>query len=250
MIDVVPSHIDDGALIRLLDGEGEPDALGLQQHLATCLPCQERLSELGKLGGRLDVLMRGAIPASSPVFDPAFLAAMDRVNPVRSRRRVPAFGLAAAAVLAALILVASPVGAWIAERIGRALTSADEPAAVETLPAPAPLAASAPVGAKVAASVAGTHLILRLDDAELPARVIVSRGEGSMATALVTGAMVPAEMLVRPDGFEVASSGGSLEVEIPAEITTLEVWIGSRVAARWPLAGVTTLPWEFVTADR
>ena len=130
-------HLDDGALMRLLDGVEDADAAPglaeMREHVADCSGCRARLGELAE-GDRL---WKGALAGSSRLQAPVF--EVGRPGRGRDRRRLLAVA-AVLAVLAAVPPVRAAVGSgwgWIREHLA--------PAAMVETPAVSP-SPSAEVG--------------------------------------------------------------------------------------------------------
>jgi hypothetical protein len=142
-----PAHLEDAALMRLIDDPDSPQATGDARHAAGCAACA---AELQALRDR-DAFVRSWIRRTTPAPAPPLRHRTRRPAPAAARHRAAAW-LRAAAVIA---VIAAPVAAspqlreWVAERadsvLGRSAPSlrsvAGEPAAPASrvfrfLPAP------------------------------------------------------------------------------------------------------------------
>jgi hypothetical protein len=100
------THMDDGALVRFVDGECDAEeAAQVQEHIDACEVCRARLSQLES---RMRLVSQ-ALQLAEP---------RPRAFPAHARRWL--YAAAAAAALLAVAAGVQPVRAWIAER-GQAL---------------------------------------------------------------------------------------------------------------------------------
>jgi len=103
------THVDDVALVRLLDGEGTAtERARLAAHLGSCAACEERRGLLAEASRELSLLLDRA--DSAP---PAFAL---RCPPLRPWRAWPAAAAAVVLVLSTVTLFAAPVRSWIVGR--------------------------------------------------------------------------------------------------------------------------------------
>lgn len=216
-----PGHLDDGALVRVLDGES---AEAESEHAQSCLACRERLDALRTRSDRfVDRLTEADRPVPSPGWDPTFL---DRIGVAAEGGMQPETGpswwpsaraLRWAAVVVVLVgaAAAPPVRAFLAETVrafvmdtGGRTTAAGDPSSVEV-------------------AVDGPRLRLLLEDG-VTLRLVPGEA-GSRATARIEGAAGGAEILARADGFTVAGAGAGavVEVAVPSTVRGVRVdWSG------------------------
>jgi anti-sigma factor RsiW len=233
------AHLEDGNLVRFLSDEVTTDERARAvEHLSRCEDCARRLE-----GWSADMASVAGLLADLPVtaMDPARRArslAAVRQAAVRKiaapaaarapRRRFFLSGtLARAAAVAALFVaggvVASPAGAWIADRF-RDLFQ-DEPATVaapesEALSATGSVVAFTPFGYELTVEVASTqaqgYLVLRVQDTPT-------------ATARVGGVDSHMDVMILPGSLRIENTAASTvgyEVVVPARLRTLRVRIG------------------------
>jgi hypothetical protein len=119
------SHIDEGTLHAYLDRAAQPngDWREIEDHLATCPECRERLVEARALRERAAAILKASGPAA--VSQPPFDAVLARAGRGRSRR---VFGLDRLRALgwAASIALAVGVG-WMARGALNPLRSPEQP---------------------------------------------------------------------------------------------------------------------------
>ncbi len=166
------SHLDEGQLHAYLDGEGTAGdgggRQGIEQHLAECPQCRDRLEQARGIRDQARTVLRAAGPASLSALP--FEAVLERAARKRARRYTirPAVGLAWAASLGlaltvgwyarSLILVRTEAGAAAGAAEGRVQAKAIEaapPAARQVAQAaPAPSAATPDVPRRDIANLA------------------------------------------------------------------------------------------------
>jgi len=109
------SHVDEGRLSAYLDRpiDSSSDRAEIEEHLAECAECRERLGELRALKERADALLRRAAPAdvAMPGFDE--IEARARARRGAGPRRVLSLHRLTALGWAATIVLAVGIG-WIA----------------------------------------------------------------------------------------------------------------------------------------
>jgi pyruvate/2-oxoglutarate dehydrogenase complex dihydrolipoamide acyltransferase (E2) component len=234
-------HLDDGALVRLIDGEAaEDERAGVEAHLAACPVCAARLGSLRRRSVNLGLLLaRGdfAVPAPSVPAAP-----MDELAARReARRAAPAapsrVWLRAAAVAALVIgagLFSSPVRAWFRDLLGGAASNA--PVAVQPAPAPAPAPAegSPATSARVRFTPQGDELAVEIAHAQASGALVLATSPSSAATAEVrapAGAL--ADLLVLPTGLRIdnrETSVAEYHVAVPTTVQRVRVRIGTAPA--------------------
>ncbi len=218
-----PEHLDDGALVRFLDGEAGGRS-GVEAHLAACPACTERLAVLRRRSVNLGILLaRGDFAVPAP---PAAAAPVDELAARRAARRAPPRPWLQAAAVAMLLvsagLFAAPVRGWV-----RGLVSASEQAAVRPAPAPRPRAAEpAPAGTRIQFTPRGPELTVDVAHPQAGGALLLEAGPGTTASAEVRG---PAELLVLPSGLRIAndpSSAAEYRVTVPASVRRVRVRVG------------------------
>jgi hypothetical protein len=226
-------HLDDGVLVRLIDGEAaDGERVGVEAHLAACPVCAARLGSLRRRSVNLGVLLaRGdfAVPAapSAPVDE---LAARRE-----ARRAAPRSWLRAAAVAALVIvgagLFSSPVRAWFRDILGGGGASvATRPAPA---PAPTPNASSPSSGARVRFMPQGEEMGVEIAHPQAGSALVLERASSSTATAEVrapVGAL--GDLLVLPTGLRIANranspSAAEYHVAVPITVQRVRVRIGT-----------------------
>ena len=113
ILEMPGAHLDEGALVRRLDGELDPaEAADMETHLAACTRCRARLAEIASSADRLSSALRLIDPEHS-VEDTPHPADAWHDSPIWRAAAVVAF-------VAGLALAITPVRAWISERLGLA----------------------------------------------------------------------------------------------------------------------------------
>jgi hypothetical protein len=237
-------HLDDGAIVRLLDGE-PGDRAAADAHLAACPVCAERLATLRRRSLNLGALLaRGDFPVSATPRAPA--APVDELAARRAARGAPSrVWLRAAAVVALVVsagLFSSPVRAWIRDLLG-GLGGA--PVAVQPAPAPKPAPAPAtearPASARIQFTPGGDELTVEIAHAQAGGALVLSAAPGAAASAEVRGpaGTTPAALLVLPAALRIANEPGSVaeyHVAVPASVQRVRVHIGGGAAVVVPAA--------------
>ena len=245
-------HPDDGALLRLLDGEDDGDTAAAREHVATCADCRRRLATLRRRGERLAVLLARTdfpVPASAP--GPVGEVASDDAIPaieaspssdakvIPLRRRTAAAStdsrrtwLRAAAIVLLVLgvgVVATPARAWIAAFLSDLMGGGD-PAPVETPVAP-PTVDQPPAAPAASSSVrfvpAGSTFRIDVAHEQAAGGLTLLRAEGESATAEVLGG--EADLLVLPSGLRIGNRAGSAadyRVSVPAGVRRVTVRVG------------------------
>jgi hypothetical protein len=222
---VSAGHLDDGELIRLLDGECSfEEQARITSHLATCATCTQRHQELvGLTQAVTAALVRGDQPARS-------------ARPPKPRWHLDAFR-AAAVLLAVSVGVAAatthPVRAWLSARW------ADLRA---TVGSPAPSGTDSPGTTTVrfvpATSTFTIELVARQDAGVLT----IDLSADTIASATVTSGGRGEELVVLPEGLRIVNrpdDKSSYDVRLPGRVTQVMVRIAGAPEPRL----VTTRPW-------
>lgn len=225
------AHVDDGALVRLMDGAlHAPAAARVEAHLDACEPCTARLAELRERSAALRELLAGE-PAAAP--DAWLRPALE----ARRRRRAswwrgPRGMAAAAAALFVLALLAPPVyGAvrrWVAARLAPV---ASAPASRPSGAPPAPARARDAV--RFTPATAELHLRFAEPDASAVLALAPTTGaEARLSVERAAGA--PPPVLVLPDGIDVqnrATPGATYRLLVPASVREVRVTVAGRAVA-------------------
>lgn len=235
-------HLDDGALVRLIDGEAADDErAGVEAHLAACPVCAARLGSLRRRSVNLGLLLaRGdfAVPAppSAPADEMAARREARRTSPPAASRA----WLRAAAVVIGVGLFSSPVRAWFRDFLGGAGSGA--PVAVQPAPAPAPVPVEGaqPASARVRFTTQGEEMAVEIAHPQAVGALVLSTAASSTATAEVRApAGAPADLLVLPTGLRIANSAASVaeyHVAVPATVERVRVRVGTAPAITVPAA--------------
>jgi hypothetical protein len=233
------AHLDDGALVRRLDGElDRVEDYRVEAHLAACDECRAELDAIARLSRRVsDALpLVDFDPGVHPLTTPASARRPD-LSLGRQRARTPSpwpgspvwRAAAALAFVAGLALAIAPVRAWIAERLG---FGAERPAAETVSPEDRPPSAPTGGGVRVAFVPTGERFTIRVSTPQAAGALHIVTASGDTATGEVLGPG-DADLLVLPDGLgirNVPSSTADYRVVVPRRLAAIEVRVGDRVA--------------------
>lgn len=214
-------HLDDGTLLRLLDGEGSTaERVLLAEHVGACDVCRQRHARLAAWSRRAsEVLARSDAPPRSFAF------AGNGRPPLLWWRSWPA---AAAAVLLALGTVAlgAPVRTWMVERWAALRSPVPVPAATRIGQKPAQ-SSSLPVG-EVSFTPDTDVLVVRVATRQAEGSLVLETSAGLTASATVRGqgeheaiVVLPAELRI----VNTAASRATYRVTLPARLKRLVVVI-------------------------
>jgi anti-sigma factor RsiW len=233
-------HMEDGDVIRLLDGEcSQEEARLFHAHLHECDECRCKMDELCQLSQDFScALQLEDQPATPRDSSPPEVVGKIRPSVLQrhwSRWRVTR--AAAAIVILTAALSATPARAWLAERWD-ALKSL-----VVGAPAEQPEAVPAPIeprelGPVITFTPAGPEFTLRIVHVQAGGTLYLTVDPTASASAGVIGGDGSEEIVVLPDGFQIrnaATSTASYEVRLPSHLETLEVHIGDRTELRLDL---------------
>lgn len=211
------THMDEGALVRFLDGECEVEEREeVAAHLEECGDCTVRLRQLDAYGRTVSVLLRQAdLP--------------------RRRSRWPGRVRAAAAVIVLLGIAGSisPVRAWILDRT-QAIWSAvmgETPAAVEE----PQTAAQEEETASVRFVPAAGPFLVEIATGQTQGSLVVETTDDATASARVRGGSGSEHLVVMPNGLRIENetqSGASYRVRLPAALDDVAVVVGDGAAQR------------------
>jgi len=235
-------HLDDAALVRVLDGEAVADQDA--GHLSGCADCQARLAGIRGQAMALSSLLERAQAAEpvppSDLWERVTSGAGVRALPSAGRPRARprpwwSRGLPRAAMIAGLLaagaLSAEPVRRWMGERL-TALAAAlvGDQATEGTDPVPDAL-----LGVVVRFVPEGDRLVIRLDERQAGGTLEIVFEERSDATAEVLGDGPAATVLVLPGGFRARNrqgDRGSYRFRLPVTLDSVEVVVGGETRAR------------------
>ena len=226
------AHLDDGALVRRLDGELESaEARAVEAHLAACDRCRGELDAIAALSTRLS----DALPL---VDDPPVLPLL-RSRPASPWHAAPIWRAAAAiAFVAGLALAITPVRAWIAERLG---LGAERPA-VETAAPAGPAEPATATGVRVTFVPTGERFRVLLTAPQRSGALRLETAPGDTASGEILGPD-DADLLVLPDGLGIrntAFSTADYRVVVPRVLAEIEVRVAGRVVWRGSPAELST----------
>lgn len=231
MTDAPPAfeHLDDGAIVRFLDGEAAADERsGVEAHLAACPVCADRLAALRRRSLNLGILLSRGDFAVPPL--PA--APVDELAARRTARRAPMRPWLQAAAVAMLLvsagLFAAPVRGWVRGLLGGAAPVAERP----PTPPPAPTAGAPLAGARIQFTPQGAELSVEVSHPQAGGALLLEAGTGTTASAEVRAlaGTAPAELLVLPSALRIANDPASVaeyRVTIPPSVRRVRVRIGS-----------------------
>ena len=224
------AHLDDGALLRHVDGELEPAEAGsVEAHLAACARCRAELDAIAAAANRVATSLR--LIDFAPEID-------GRQTGVARRAASPAWhsspiwrAAAAIALVAGLALAIAPVRAWIAERFGFATdrTATESPASLD---APATGAAEG-TGIRVAFVPTGDQFRILLATPQAEGALHLAAAPGDTASGEIVGTD-DSDLLVLPDGLGIRNhpfSTADYRVAVPRHMAAVEVEVAGR--AEW-----------------
>jgi hypothetical protein len=213
-------HLDDGALLLLLDGEGSAaERARLATHIGTCDVCHRRHDVLAAWSsGVSEVLARSDAPART------FALVRERRAPRLPWRWRPA---AAAAVLLALGTVAlgAPVRTWVVERWTglRRLLHMPEASRSGQTPPRTPSA----VG-MVSFTLDADSLVVRVATRQAEGSLVLETSATPTASTVVRGQGEHEGILVLPDELRIVNTPASratYRITVPARLRRVVVMI-------------------------
>ena len=207
-------HVEDGALVRHLDGEGAAEERAtVTAHLGACTRCAARLADLRRTADALTVALGAADEAAS-----------------RARPR-PRWGVGVAAALVVLAGIGGmvrPVRAWIGDRI----LNAWELVTGRADGGPVPLTPSR--SASVAFVPVGDELTLEVTVRQMEGVLQIETGPGDTAVAVVRNGTGTEDLVVLPNALRIVNtraSTASYVLRVPARLSRVRVRVGD--AAEW-----------------
>jgi anti-sigma factor RsiW len=237
MTDAPPAsqHLDDGAIVRFLDGEAAADErAGVEAHLAACPVCADRLAALRRRSLNLGILLsRGDFAVPPLPSAPAAPVVVDELAARRAARRMPARPWLQAAAVAMLLvsagLFAAPVRGWVRGLLaGGGAPVAERPAT----PPPAPTAEAPLAGARIQFTPQGAELSVEVSHAQAGGALVLEAAPGTTASAEVRSpaGTAPAELLVLPSALRIANDPASVaeyRVTVPPSVRRVRLRIGT-----------------------
>jgi hypothetical protein len=222
------AHLDDGALLRRLDGELEStEAAEVEAHLAACPRCRAELGAIAAAAGRVSASLR-LVDAVSPAAD---APRVHRSIAFRRQSGSPIWRAAAAiALVAGLALAIAPVRAWIADRLGfgEGRPLAESPVSAET-----PAAADESSSVRVAFVPTGDRFRILLAAPQAEGAIHLAAAPGDTASGEIVGSD-DADLLILPDGLGIRNqpfSSADYRIAVPRDIAAIEVEVAGR--AEW-----------------
>ncbi|NIM48594.1 MAG: hypothetical protein GTN62_02655 [Gemmatimonadales bacterium] len=228
------THMDDGALVRFLDGECDAaEAALVREHTGACEQCRARL---GQLEGRIRLVSQ-ALRRAEP---------QPRARPTHARTWL--YAAAAAVVLLTTAAGVQPVRAWIAQR-GQALWHLVVGRNGQESP-------SSPVAELPAASVsfvpAAGGFEITLAGRQAAGTLTVQLGEDPTARATILGDPDTEGLVVLPHGLRIENdpaSRGSYVLMLPRTLSPIRVAIGDEPALEVDTAQAAE-GWTVALAER
>jgi anti-sigma factor RsiW len=224
------THVSDGDLVRLVDGEVDvAEQMELEGHVDSCEDCAGRYLEL-----RRKIATVGA--------------AIRRGDFAFPKRNVRTWGLRAAALLVALTAVGvtvQPVRAWIVEQtraLWAVVAGGEETAAT---PGTTSVESNDPTAA-VSFVPAGDVFVLEFSTRQASGRLTVETVVGETASATVFGGSERERLVVLPTGLRIvndSTAAADYKVELPRALARLFIVIGNDDTLRYEPAGAADR-WE------
>lgn len=216
------THVDDGTLVRWLDGEiADAERTDTARHLATCEACEARLAAMRRRSDLVRFALRRA-------------DVTPRARPRRARWSV--WAAAAAAVLVVTGITVKPVRAWVVQRVASAWSLVTGSSVRNTAPvaSEAPQARS-PHRGSVAFVPAGDVFVLHVANRQAVGRLAIHRSDDETAVAEIRGEDGGESVVVLPTGLRIvnaAASRADYELRLPSSVTQIFVTIGDEPATR------------------
>ena len=222
-------HMDDGELIRLLDGEcSAEEQARIARHVATCPVCAQRQEGLGGLAnGVTAALVRGDEPVRS-------------VRVPKRTWRIGAFRAAAVLLVVSVGVAAAsapPVRAWLSARWAELRGLVGSRSTSETAVAGATTVRFVP-----ATSVFTIELAGQQDGGVLT----IDLSPDSLASATVIRGRRIEEIVVLPERLRIVNQPGdraSYDVRLPSNVTEVRVRIADAPERRL-IRGALATPWS------
>lgn len=230
--EAVAPHLDDGELLRLLDGEGSvAERAQLVEHIEACVVCHQRHGVLAAWSRAASEVLSRADAAPR-----VFALHENGRGPGTVRRWWPA---AAAVVLlvAGTVAVAAPVRTWMVARwptLGHLLHVSTPTAAQAPTPAPSPA-----VG-EVSFTPDSNVLVVRVATRQVEGSLVLETSSTATASATVRGQGEHEAVVVLPNELRIANTATSratYRLTLPARLKRVDVVIdGDRALSLTPVA--------------
>lgn len=225
-------HVEDGDIIRLIDGECLPaEEQLIREHLETCAECKRAADELGLLAETFSRVLAqtDTSPSASAIGTTPSTDAKIIPLPARNWTRVRVLKAAAVVTLVATAIGVSPARAWLVDG-WQALRSIFVEEAVDPTEVPAPVEVP-DITAVVTFRPAGTSLTIEVSSAQALGTIALLSGPGLSASARVLGGGGGEELVVLPDALRIANastSTASYEIVVPRSVRMVAVTIAGR----------------------
>jgi anti-sigma factor RsiW len=224
------THIDEGILQALLDGELRLDERRrTERHLEGCLTCRRELDRLSEDSQRFTTamaLLEGVPTAREHAVgwpQPRRLSGVRQILP-----RAAVLLLFAGAAASATV-PGSPVRRWIGELRGPAVVETATPVEPEAAPVAA-AAARAEAGVVVEAADGSVEIVLR-DASALKVRATLV--DGTRAGVFTTGEAASSPFVTAAGRIEVLNPrGGEVRMELPRGAAVVSVIVNGRQVLR------------------
>ncbi len=234
------THVDEGALLALADGEMDlRDAEGVERHLELCGDCREELERIRDASLHFRAALESADVPAPQVSDIALQAVRRRAanggsRPVagwRDVRRAAVLVLGFAAAASATI-PGSPVNRWIRDLTQPRPQVAEVREAGRDVPA---MTAAPPAGDRFVAETGVSvlpengevHVVLRGATSELRVKAVLV--EEARAGVFAAGAASSARFSTAPGRIEVSgAAAGELRIELPQAARAASVEVNGR----------------------
>lgn len=236
-------HLDDGDLIRLLDGEGgvEEERV-LRRHLSACSECKNGQNTLARLSERFSTALFGLEDAtpSHPIPSPGSSRTRGKLTSPGTWGSHRSLRLAAISVLIlGAVIAVTPARAWVVvgfEALKSLISNA--PPVGEPAQDPRSVVSFVPVGEEFS---------IEFEETQSGGTLSIVLDTASSAAARIIVSHVNDELVVLRAGLRIrntATSSASYEVWLPASCERLLVRIGGRVVARHNLKQSTRTHWK------
>jgi hypothetical protein len=226
------NHIEDGDIIRLLDGEcGQDEKRSIREHLQDCAQCQHEADELERLSRGFGLLLQRADVMPAPSEATTRRGEKPAVGLMLAPRWTRTRVLKAAAVVALVITAigVSPARAWLVDGWQAIRSLFTEGSAEPKQPPPPSETATAP--AVVTFTPRGPAFTIDVSSAQISGTVSLAMDSGPSASARVLGGDGSEELVVHRGGLHIVNaptSSARYEIVVPQSISTLELIIAGR----------------------
>jgi len=226
------NHIEDGDIIRLLDGECGPDEERvIRDHLRECARCQSEADELERLSRGFGLLLKRADVTPTPSEPTTRRGEKPAVRPMLTPRWTRIRVLKAAAIVALVITAigVSPARAWLVDGWQAIKSLFVEESAEPTQPPSPSETETAP--AVVTFTPRGPAFTIDVSSAQISGTVSLATDSGPSASARVLGGDGSEELIVHGGGLHIvnaATSSASYEIVVPQSVATLELIVAGR----------------------